>query len=476
MSLDHKIAHAFKTSESMKPGDAFIMAEDILAEAPDDYRALFLMGLTFLRSDHPGAAYSFYKRSAEINPDEHRTWNNLAKACQELFMYDEAEEYLKRSLALKSDNAAALQNMAVVCLNQGRPQDVFVYSQAAEKLDPKLIALTRDSSAQAHFSLGQWGQGWDDFHHTLGNKYRKEKHYPGDEEWNGPHGMPANPLLTDAPVVVYGEQGIGDEIFFSSLLRGLSTASIDLHLDCDPRLEGLFRRSFAGIKVHGTRNQDAPTWGDPTAKYLKSPIAGVGRWTCRDESHWDGSPYLEPCPFRKYQWQSLFRRGGRKPVIGIAWTGGAIKTGARDKSMGIDTLGPLFRAFPGAQFVSLEHKPRASVVGRYAAENQVHVAHFPWATETADYDNTAAIVASCDVVVSVMTSVAHLAGALGVPTWMMLPVRPQPAWRYHGRGPGVPYYDCMTLVRQRAAGEWAVAIDDVIGGLRAHFAEKRAVA
>lgn len=479
MSFQKRMDYAFQAVEGTAAGDAFVMAEDLLAEQPNDWRALFLMGLVMLRSENPGAGYTFCKRAAEAKPDDHRPWNNLAKACHETFRYDESREYLEKALALKPDSAAALQNMAVTVLNTGRPQDVFELAGKAEKIDPSVRPQARDCMAQAHFSLGQWRQGWEDFHATLGNKFRRIKHYPNDAEWNGPlfgddtrfaPNLAGNKVR---PIVIYGEQGIGDEIFFMNMAQPLADFGLPIHIDCDARLEGLFRRSFPWARVHGTRRVERPDWCDPDMGYLKAPMGALGRWANWDtDKDWPGTAYLTPCPYRRFQWQSLFRKAGRSPVIGIAWTGGAPKTGSADKSMGIDTLKPLFDAFPAAQFVSLEHKARGAVVARVANESKRHIAHFPWAVETADYDNTAAIVSTCDVVVTVMTSVAHLASALGVPTWMMLPVRPTPAWRYHGRGPAVPYYKAMRIVRQRERGDWAPVVNDVIGELRGHFEKK----
>lgn len=474
MKLDKRIDYAFQTIETANAGDAFLMAEDLLADAPDDWRTLFLMGLVMLRSENPGAGYSFCKRAAEAKPDDARVWNNLAKACQEMFRYEEARGYLDKALAIKPDMPAALQNMAVTMLNTGRPEEVFALAERAEKIDPKIRQRTRDCMAQAHFSLGQWTAGWADFHETLGNKFRRIKHYPRDAEWGGPLWHDTFAPKTQ-PVVIYGEQGIGDEIFFMNMASPLAARGLPIHVDCDARLAGLFRRSFPWARVHGTRRVDKPDWTDPDMSYLKAPMGALGRWAgWATDAAWPGTPYLIPCPYRRFQWQALFRKAGRTPVIGLAWTGGAPKTGGTFKSMGIDTLKPLFDAFPTAQFVSLEHKGKGAVVARAAAEHKRHIAHFPWATETADYDDTAAIVASCDVVVSAMTSVAHLASALGVPTWMMLPTSPTPAWRYHKRGPTVPYYKSMRLVRQREAGEWASVIEDVVHELRGYLISRAA--
>ena len=481
--LDHLL-----TVADTSPIDVLQPAADALRQQPDHPRAIFLMGYLMLKTEQPSVAYQLYRRVAEIAPDKAPAWNNLAKACQEMCRYDQAREYLWRVLALDPGDAAGLQNMGVVALNRAEPEEAIKLCRLAEQLDRDLFVQARDTISLANLALGHWGEGWDDFDTSLGGKYRKRKIYgPRVRDWGGPAPeeypdagasvvINANGAVEKIQpwLIVYGEQGIGDEIFFGSMIPDLNDGKRNVVIDCDERLAGLFRRSFPWAKVAGTRRNESPPWFDAAGEYVRVAMGSLGKWFRRTESSWPGTPFLKPDPMRTFQWQALFRAGKHKPVIGIGWTGGKPATGSADKSMSLDDLRPLFAAFPDAQFVSLEYKPVAAEVAQWANDNKISLVHFPWATETQDYDNTAALTAACDVVVSVMTSGAHLAAAMGKPTIMMLPTRPQPEWRYHGRAERVPYYKAMRLVRQTKTGEWSDVVANVAaqvgaivnGGLR----------
>jgi ADP-heptose:LPS heptosyltransferase len=143
----------------------------------------------------------------------------------------------------------------------------------------------------------------------------------------------------------------------------------------------------------------------------------------------------------------------RRPKIGLAWTGGLPNTGRTRRSLTLDNLAPLIAEFPQADFVSLQYMdaPEAAAAG-------VH--HFPFATQTKDYMDTAALVAELDLVITVQTAVVHLAGALGKACHVIVSNRP--VWRYGAEGAAMPWYSSVVLHRQPAGGTWQVPIDSVI--------------
>jgi hypothetical protein len=152
----------------------------------------------------------------------------------------------------------------------------------------------------------------------------------------------------------------------------------------------------------------------------------------------------------------------RAPLrIGVSWRGGTAQTRAALRSLALDDLVPLF-AVPEAQFVSLQFDADAAEVAAFRERSGVDLVHFPEAI--ADYDQTAALVKSLDLVVSVCTAVIHLAGALGVTAWVMAPSVPE--WRYGLRGETMPWYPQHRILRQQLGGDWAGVIVRVAGELR----------
>jgi ADP-heptose:LPS heptosyltransferase len=218
-------------------------------------------------------------------------------------------------------------------------------------------------------------------------------------------------------------------------------------VDCDKRLTGLFRRSFPQAKVYGTRTAKQLAWDEADRTFDASISMGeLGKFYRNDESAFPGTPYLVPCPDRTEGWRATFA-AKKKPVIGIAWSGGTWENGASNRYLPLDEWAPIFKAID-AHWVSLEYKDAAKAI------QGTPVVQYPWATLTKDYDDTAALVAACDLVVTMQTAVAHLAGALGVPVWVMVPSNSQ--WRYGESDETLPWYKSLRIFKAR--GSWGPVV------------------
>jgi ADP-heptose:LPS heptosyltransferase len=164
-----------------------------------------------------------------------------------------------------------------------------------------------------------------------------------------------------------------------------------------------------------------------------------------------GKPYLKADPERRIQWRALFDTL-RKPVIGIAWTGGLNNTGKKKRSLKLEDLEPIFRSID-ATWVSLEYRDRDDEIQAFYEKTGIQIHQWKRATRTEDYDDTAGLVAELDLVVSVSTAVIHLAGALGKDCWVLVPNKPR--WFYLLEGE-IPWYKSVKLFRQKQNGEWPI--------------------
>jgi ADP-heptose:LPS heptosyltransferase len=181
----------------------------------------------------------------------------------------------------------------------------------------------------------------------------------------------------------------------------------------------------------------------------------LGQFYRNSDSDFPGTPYLTPCPDRTTMWKGLFATK-RKPVIGIAWSGGIWQNASAFRQLPLLEWKPIFDAVD-AHWVSLQYKDASKEI------EGTPVVQYPFATLTPDYDDTAALVASCDLVIAMQTSVVHLAGALGVPCWSIIPKVSQ--WRYGEDYTDLPWYRSVKLYRQ--SKDWPVkAIADA---LATHF-------
>ncbi len=164
------------------------------------------------------------------------------------------------------------------------------------------------------------------------------------------------------------------------------------------------------------------------------------------------------------QWRALLDTLGPKLKVGIAWTGGIRRTFGSKRSVALDDLKPIISQ--NATFISLQYKDAPEVEEMRNAGIDIH--HWAHATQTKDYDDTAALVAELDLVITVQQSAVHLAGALGVPTWVMLPK--ETLWRYGISGSKFPWCNSVKLYRQKDS--WVTEIAEIARDLREFIASK----
>jgi hypothetical protein len=230
-------------------------------------------------------------------------------------------------------------------------------------------------------------------------------------------------------------------------------------IETDPRLAGLWKRSFPKAKVYGTRGKRNVLWDeeDRNPKYSMSALQ-LGELFRPTPETCPGTPFLVADPERVLMWQSLWASKA-KPVVGIAWTGGTRNTAQHTRQWKLEELNPLFDSVD-AHWVSLEYKD---------ASQQLQgspVVQYPHGTLTKDYDDTAALVKSLTCVVSMQTSVIHLAGGLGVPCAVGLPHTSQ--WRYGTSGETMPFYSSVRLFRQKDGQTWSPVLKNISDWLKAN--------
>lgn len=364
-----------------------------------------------------------------------------------------------RHETLPRERAKIMVNIAGLHLADADAEQAIAWCDRALAEDPQCDGA-RANRGMACLLAGHWREGWEGWSHTYASGDRQRRRYGERVKiWDGRAGQ---------HVIVWGDQGVGDEIYYAQSLRDLGRMSRQVTFDCHPRLEALFRRSFPDFTVHGTRKHlTALDWlpdCDADAAVALADLPGFFRNSADDWGN--GGAYLRADP----GWHGLrpapvVERGwGIPPRIGISWSGGSKKTRADLRSIPLAQLEPILRSRPDAQWFSLQYTPEAA---RQVCELEercgVRIAHFPGWVECHDYDRTASFVASLDLVVTVCTSIHHLAGALGVPVWTLVPSRP--SWRYGGKSETLPWYNSARLFRQERDGDWSAPIARVAAAL-----------
>lgn len=429
-----------------KAKESLDLTNDLLSGDPDDPLALFLTGLSFLRGDRYGLAYSLFKRSLEAKP-RYETLNNLAMACIGMHRLTEAESYLHKALRRadidKTDRCAALNNLAIIHIYNCNIGKAIEYAEESLAINPDQWDVS-ESLGYAHLMQGNYAKGWLG-HEALINRAKARK-YPV------PAGIPYWMGEKVERLYVRGEQGVGDEISFASCLPDAIADTPGVVLECDVKLEGLFKRSFPQIPVYGTRKTDEREWlGEH--KFDAHCLAGtLLRYYRTKASDFTGKPYLTADHERRLQWKALLSSlPGKK--VGIAWTGGLGNTFRSRRSLSLEVLLPILKT-PGITWVSLQYLDPTDEIEEFEKAHGIKIHHWKRAAESPDYDEQAALVMELDCVVSVTTAIAHLCGALGQKCYVLVPAKPR--WFYGLSGSRLPWYGSVELFRQ-TADHWPMA-------------------
>ena len=259
---------------------------------------------------------------------------------------------------------------------------------------------------------------------------------------------------------MYGEQGIGDEIMFASLLKDISE-DIKVIFDCNDRLVNIFRESFPELDIYGTKKEDPAKLGWPNNYDIAAtiPIGSCSRFYRKKLMDFPGKPYLKaPATWEKVFKEKLAKYKGKK--IGVSWKGGIKSTGKNYREVKLSDWGDIFNQ--DATFISLQYNDDShhDIEEAGLKDKILH-----WQDVMDDYDQTAGLVANLDLVISVPQSAVHLAGAVGIPTWQLCPRRGM--WQQGVYGHNAPWYKCVKNFWQDGFGDWDGVIKNVERELKA---------
>jgi tetratricopeptide (TPR) repeat protein len=414
----------------------------VLEEHPNDAATLHFLGYIWLTSGKEAFAYQMFRRALQEAPNNHAIWTSLGRAAHELDMPQEAINCFWKSAELRPDYAMAYSNASATLVQLSDWDGAQAAAQMALECDPKDLNAQLNL-AHCYLAKGDWQKGWAEWNKSLGGKFRKEWSYGDESRWDG---RPRKRL------VIYGEQGLGDEIFYASCIPDAINISSKVWIDCDPKLEGLFQRSFPKAEVHGTRRDSSPDWVVDAPIQARCAIGGLPEFFRKSDKDFPAKPYLVADPDRRVMWRALFdswKAQGIEKVIGITTHGGTKLTNQKGRNILPEDLQPLLKS-KRVKFVSLN----------YRGEPIDGVAEFPFATRSEDYDDTAALLAELDMVVGVNTTALHCAAALGVKTWFLVPKHHQWRYAYHS----MLWYPHTRLIMQGDRA-WAEVIEQVAGEL-----------
>jgi len=409
--------------ERERHAEALALADEALAAAPAHGRALLLRGdalANLSRFEEAVATFQRIPTTGDLAADA-LTKEALAQAA--LQRYDAALALLDRAIAL-------------------RPGDLFATFRRA------IVRLaTRDFG------------GWDDYEARWRLPFFLARSGGVVTRELAPR-LTLKPTLDDLAgqrVLLLGEQGIGDEVMFASLIPDLIGVAKAVACVCDERLVGLFSASFPGVSFAGPRQARISLAAIDRFVAMGS-LGGLFRPT---EAAFPGTPYLAPRPEARARWAERLGPRRRRLRIGLSWRGGLPTTRRSLRSLDWTQLAPILD-LPDCEFVSLQY---GDVAAELAAAPVPIRAFAPG--EIDDFEELAALTAGLDAVVSVQTALVHLCGAIGQPCLTLVPHNPE--WRYTAVGSTMPWYRSVRLFRQAEPGNWAPVVAQAADALRARL-------
>jgi tetratricopeptide (TPR) repeat protein len=422
----------------------------------DDAAVLLNLGRLLHDTERVDEAIGMFERALSAVPESYEGLVNLGAALKDHGAHDRAIAVLTRATQLRPDRCEAWVDLGKVHEEIGELQLALRFFDAGLQRSPGNPEI-RLNRAFALLQLGQFESGWHEYEARWQTSDAPRRPKVLLAEWTGE-------LVAGTRVLVWGEQGIGDEIMFVSCLGDLLRQGLRVTLVAERRLVSLFARSFPGAYVVAPPESDEEWQSLADLADYQVPAGSLPRWLRRSAGDFPRAERFLMADERKTtKWRERYRELGPLPTIGIAWRAGTTVKTRRHRSAAIAEWEPLL-ATRHAQFVSLQYGATTEeLTGFRMGHANVH--SWPDADPLWDLDEFAAQVAALDLVISVGNATVHMAGALGVPCWVLLP-------RYWGWRWGVDrsdsvWYRSLHLFRQRTAGEWRPLFAEVAHRLEA---------
>jgi len=431
--------------EQGRPDEAIACQKRALALEPGYPDAHNALGIALKNQGRVDEAIAAHRRAIALRPGFAEAHNNLGIALQAKGEFDAAVASYQKALALKADFPEAYCNLGLVNLDQGRVDDACVAFRRALTLKPN-NASAHLNHALALLLQGEFAQGWKEYEWRLesARELKALKVRFRCRVWQGED-------LAERKILLYSEQGLGDTLQFIRYAPRVAQRGGRVFVECQPELKRLLQ-SVTEIEAVIGRGEPHPDI-DICCPLLSLPMV-FG--TTLDTIPAD-IPYLAAEPDLVAFWSDrLASAKGFK--VGLVWGGRPTNRTDRRRSCALSDFVP-FAKVAGIRLFSLQKGPAAKQV----QSPPKGIDLIDWTGKIDDFADTAALVANLDLVISVDTAVAHLAGALGKPVWLLC--RFDSEWRWLLNRDDSPWYPSMRIFRQRAPGNWAEVMDRVAAAL-----------
>lgn len=409
---------------------------------PQDAVGYHNLGLIYLDRRQPGQAELCLKQAILLRPRCAQFYNCLGMIYDEKNELERAETAYRQAIHLQPSYANAYLNLGIFLKSIRRFDEAEIYLKQSEKMDP-IHTQARLALATLYLLQGRYQPGWDLYEQFRLGQLKNDLH--DIPLWQGEK-------LQGSRVLLFFEQGLGDTLQFVRYVSRIQEQAAEVTLWVQPSLKEVIACSYPKITVCDKNTLPAEMDYDFVASLLSLPKI----FKTNTASIPQGIPYLQTVQAVTRKWETKLKLiSGGKIKVGTVWAGNPNHANDYNRSIPFEVFRQIF-TMPGVAWFNLQKGKRSDEVKKEFAVND-------YSLELTDFSQTAGLIANLDLVITVDTAVAHLAGALGKNVWNLLPYFPD--WRWQLDRDDSPWYPTMRLFRQTARGDWAGVIKKVTKNL-----------
>ena len=419
---------------------ALVSYDEGLRIDPDNAELLNRRGVALLELKRPQRARESFERALTCDPQHFEALGNLGNALLKLNCVAEALGIYDRALQGAPENVQLLTNRAVALRRLDRPAEAAMSARRALRLQPD-FAQARFVEGVARLTLGDFAAGWRGYEARwkVGEAVRKDRGFAAPL-WLG------EGRLEGKTILLHAEQGLGDTLQFVRYAPLVAARGGKVILEVQPPLVRLLSR-LADVDAVIARNAPLPPF-DCHCALLSLPLAFATELATIPAD----VPYVTPDGADVACWRERLPAG--RPRVGLVWSGERSHDNDLNRSLRLQTLTRLLDVTDIA-FVSLQHEVRVEDSSLLHGRGELR----QLGPQFRDFADTAAAVACLDLVIAADTSVAHLAGAMGKPVWLLLPYAAD--FRWLRERSDSPWYPSARLFRQPQFGDWDSVVTQI---------------
>jgi len=410
------------------------------------------LGVTLSALGRLDEALDAFSQTIALVPDDPEPTNNYGDVLVKMSRFAEGAAVLNRALQLRPNYVEAYTNLGTASWGLGKLDEAAACFRRAIALQPD-VAMAHKNLGIVSLLTNNFAEGWREYEWRNQADKILPRSYPFPL-WKG------QPLPT-GKLLVWAEQGVGDEILHAGMISDLTqTRGLNVIYEVDPRLVGLMQRTFPDVKVVARAfPHSLETTGSDVSAHISAASMGQFLRLKIEDFHKDRRSYLIADQARSAALRAKLNLAPGEKLVGISWVSTNLNFG-KSKSIALEDWGPILRT-PGFRFVDLQYGDTDAERAEVQRKLGVTVEHIEGLDLRDDLDGFAALTSVCDLVITVSNSTAHFAGALGVPVWIFISAGVGKFWYWGINSPTVPWYPSATLIRQAADQDWKPCIDDV---------------